>query len=48
VGPLARDSVGKLHFVLAHYRAWGHFAKHDMLSAQVILLIRAQLWFECD
>jgi hypothetical protein len=36
VGPLARDSVRKLHFVLARYRAWGHFTKHDMLRAQVI------------
>jgi hypothetical protein len=38
VGPLTRDSVGKLRFVLAmhYYRARGHFAKDDMLSAQVI------------
>jgi hypothetical protein len=36
VGPLARDLVGKLHFVLARYRVWGHFAKHEMLRAQVI------------
>ncbi len=45
VDPLARDSVGKLRFVLA--RVHGGILQNTICSVLRLLLIRAQFWFKC-